>query len=76
MVVNMEIGMITPPVGLNLFVTSGITGMPLLSVVKAAFPWLSVLLVFLVIITYFPKISTILPDMIMGPQDKIILKQR
>ena len=73
MVVNMEIGMITPPVGLNLFVTSGITGMPLLSVVKAAFPWLSVLLVFLVIITYFPKISTILPDMIMGPQDKIIL---
>ena len=75
MVVNMEIGMITPPVGLNLFVTSGITGMPLLSVVKAAFPWLSVLLVFLVIITYFPKISTILPDMIMGPQDKIILKR-
>ena len=76
MVVNMEIGMITPPVGLNLFVTSGITGMSLLSVVKAAFPWLSVLLVFLVVITYFPKISTILPDMIMGPQDKIILKQR
>ena len=75
MVVNMEIGMITPPVGLNLFVTSGITGMPLLSVVKAAFPWLSVLLVFLVIITYFPKISTILPDTIMGPQDKIILKR-
>ena len=76
MVVIMEIGMITPPVGLNLFVTSGITGMPLLSVVKAAFPWLSVLLVFLVVITYFPKISTILPDMIMGPQDKIILKQK
>jgi len=75
MVVNMEIGMITPPVGLNLFVTSGITGMSLLSVVKAAFPWLSVLLVFLVVITYFPKISTILPDMIMGPQDKIILKK-
>ncbi len=75
MVVNMEIGMITPPVGLNLFVTSGITGMSLLSVVKAAFPWLSVLLVFLVVITYFPKISTILPDMIMGPQDKIILKR-
>jgi C4-dicarboxylate transporter DctM subunit len=75
MVVNMEIGMITPPVGLNLFVTSGITGMPLLSVVKAAFPWLSVLLVFLVVITYFPKISTILPDTIMGPQEKINLKR-
>ena len=75
MVVNMEIGMITPPVGLNLFVTSGITGMSLLSVVKAAFPWLSVLLVFLVVITYFPKISTILPDTIMGPQEKINLKR-
>ena len=75
MVVNMEIGMITPPVGINLFVTSAITGMPLLSVVKAAFPWLSILLVFLVLITYFPKISTILPDMIMGPQDKIMLKR-
>jgi C4-dicarboxylate transporter DctM subunit len=75
MVVNMEIGMITPPVGLNLFVTSGITGMPLLSVVKAAFPWLSVLLTFLVLITYFPKISTMLPDTIMGPQEKINLKR-
>jgi C4-dicarboxylate transporter DctM subunit len=67
--------MITPPVGLNLFVTSGITGMPLLSVVKAAFPWLSVLLTFLVLITYFPKISTMLPDTIMGPQEKINLKR-
>ncbi len=76
MVVNMEIGMITPPVGLNLFVTSGITGMSVMSVVRAAFPWLSILLVFLMIITYFPKISTILPDMIMGKQDKIILKHK
>jgi C4-dicarboxylate transporter DctM subunit len=67
--------MITPPVGLNLFVTSGITGMPLLSVVKAAFPWLSVLLTFLLVITYFPKISTMLPDTIMGPQEKINLKR-
>ena len=76
MVVNMEIGMITPPVGLNLFVTSGITGMSVMSVVRAAFPWLSILLVFLMIITYFPKISTILPDTIMGKQDKIILKHK
>ena len=36
MVVNMEIGMITPPIGLNLFVTSGITGMSLIQVVRAA----------------------------------------
>jgi C4-dicarboxylate transporter DctM subunit len=66
MVVNMEIGMITPPVGLNLFVTSGITGMPLMAVVRAAMPWLSLLLIFLIIITYMPIISTFLPDLLMG----------
>jgi len=68
MVVNMEIGMITPPVGLNLFVTSGITGMPLLKVVKAALPWLMILLGFLILITYVPVISTWLPNTLMGPE--------
>ena len=43
MVVNLEIGMVTPPVGLNLFVTAGITGMSIMQVVRAALPWLSVL---------------------------------
>jgi C4-dicarboxylate transporter DctM subunit len=61
MTVNMEIGMVTPPVGLNLFVTSGITGMPVMQVVYAALPWLSVLLVFLVIVTYVPQLSLWLP---------------
>ncbi|WP_421781439.1 TRAP transporter large permease [Kiloniella litopenaei] len=68
MVVNMEIGMITPPVGLNLFVTAGITGMPILKVVKAALPWLMILLVFLILITYVPIISTFLPDLVYGAQ--------
>jgi C4-dicarboxylate transporter DctM subunit len=68
MVVNMEIGMITPPVGLNLFVTSGITGMPLTDVVKAALPWLGLLLIFLIIITYVPVISTFLPNLLFGPE--------
>ncbi|HRK57345.1 MAG TPA: TRAP transporter large permease subunit [Burkholderiaceae bacterium] len=67
MVVNMEIGMVTPPVGLNLFVTSGITGMSLLSVARAALPWLMVLLTFLVIVTYVPAISLTLPNLIFGP---------
>jgi len=58
----MEIGMVTPPVGLNLFVTSGVTGMSLVQVTKAALPWLSVLLVFLVLITYIPAISLALPN--------------
>ena len=62
MVVNLEIGMVTPPVGLNLFVTSGITGMSVMQVVRAALPWLSVLLVFLVIVTYIPQLSVWLPN--------------
>jgi len=61
--VNMEIGMVTPPVGLNLFVTSGITGMSMMHVVKAALPWLSVLMVFLVIVTYVPQLSLWLPHL-------------
>lgn len=66
MVVNMEIGMVTPPVGLNLFVTSGVTGMSLVQVARAALPWLMVLLTFLVIVTYVPEISLALPNMVMG----------
>ncbi|HBQ35456.1 MAG TPA: C4-dicarboxylate ABC transporter permease [Rhodobacteraceae bacterium] len=68
MVVNMEIGMITPPVGLNLFVTSGVAGMPMMKVVKASLPFLAVLFVFLILITYVPWISTVLPNAMMGPE--------
>ena len=64
MVVNMEIGMITPPVGLNLFVTAGITGESITWVLRAALPWLMILLVFLVLITYIPSISLFLPEYI------------
>ncbi|EKE45800.1 TRAP transporter, DctM subunit [Oceaniovalibus guishaninsula JLT2003] len=68
MVVNMEIGMITPPVGLNLFVTSGVANMPMMAVVRAALPFLGVLFVFLILITYVPVISTWLPTTFMGPE--------
>lgn len=68
MVVNMEIGMITPPIGLNLFVTSGITGMSLAQVVRAALPFVAVLMLFLVLVTYIPALSTLLPYSIMGPE--------
>ena len=64
MVVNLEIGMVTPPVGLNLFVTAGITGMSIMQVVRAAAPWLMVLLTFLVIITYVPQITLFLPNLL------------
>jgi C4-dicarboxylate transporter DctM subunit len=68
MVVNMEIGMITPPVGLNLFVTSGVAGMPMMAVVRAALPFLAVLFVFLIMVTYIPALSTFLPTYFMGPE--------
>ncbi|KAA5605103.1 TRAP transporter large permease [Roseospira marina] len=68
MVVNMELGMITPPVGLNLFVTSGVAGMPMFDVVKAALPFLLILFVFLILVTYVPWLSTFLPTLMMGPE--------
>ena len=72
MVVNMEIGMITPPVGLNLFVTAGVANMSMMGVVRAALPFLAIMFVFLIMITYIPWISTVLPNAVMGPE--IILK--
>ncbi len=64
MVVNMEIGMLTPPVGLNLFVTAGITGRSMAWVIKVCLPWLMLLLMFLILITYVPQISLFLPEYI------------
>ena len=68
MVVNMEIGIITPPVGLNLFVTAGVADMSMLNVVKAAAPWLLIMFLFLIIVIYIPGISTWLPTLMMGPE--------
>jgi len=68
MVVNMEIGMVTPPIGLNLFVTSAITGMSMVEVIKAAMPFVCVMFIFLILITYIPAISTWLPITVMGPE--------
>ena len=64
MTVNMEIGMITPPVGLNLYVASGISRMGLTETTKACAPWILVMLVYLMIITYIPQISLWLPNIL------------
>ncbi len=61
MVVNMEIGMLTPPVGLNLYVTSGITKLGLTETSKSVLPWLATMLAFLVLVTYWPSLSLWLP---------------
>ncbi len=66
MVINMEIGMITPPVGLNLFVTSSVTGLSIEEVVKASLPWLLLLIGMLLVITYIPAIALALPNWLYG----------
>jgi C4-dicarboxylate transporter DctM subunit len=60
MVVNLEIGMVTPPVGLNLFVTAGVAKMSIEEVILAALPWLMILLSVLIIVTYVPAVSLLL----------------
>ncbi len=61
MVVNMEVGMCHPPVGLNLYVASGITKMGITELTVATWPWLLTMLVFLVVVTYWPPLSLWLP---------------
>ncbi|HEX2567566.1 MAG TPA: TRAP transporter large permease subunit, partial [Burkholderiales bacterium] len=59
--VNMEVGMCHPPVGLNLYVASGITKMGITELTIAVWPWLLTMLVFLVMVTYIPQLSLWLP---------------
>lgn len=61
LVVNMEIGLCTPPVGLNLYVASSLSRLGLTEVTRATWPWLLTMLVFLMLITYIPEITLVLP---------------
>ncbi|KAF0115973.1 MAG: C4-dicarboxylate transporter DctM subunit [Rhodospirillaceae bacterium] len=64
MTINMEIGMVTPPVGLNLYVASGVSGLGVSALSRAVMPWLAAMLVFLGLVTYVPQISLWLPRML------------
>jgi C4-dicarboxylate transporter, DctM subunit len=64
MTVNMEVGMCHPPVGLNLYVASGITKMGITELTVAVWPWLLTMIVFLVAVTYWPAMSLWLPHML------------
>ncbi len=66
MVVNMEIGMCHPPVGLNLYVASGIARMGISELTVAVMPWLLTMIAFLLMITYLPQISLWLPRLVFG----------
>jgi len=63
-VVNMEVGMCHPPVGLNLYVASGITKMGITELTIAVMPWLMTMLAFLALITYVPEVTLFLPRLL------------
>ena len=58
---NMEVGLCHPPVGLNLYVASGIAKLPITELAVAVLPWLGTMVVFLIIVTYWPDLSLFLP---------------
>jgi len=62
--VNMEVGLCHPPVGLNLYVASGIAKMGISELTVAVLPWLGTMLLFLVMVTYIPQISMWLPHLL------------
>ncbi|WP_422017847.1 TRAP transporter large permease [Roseateles sp.] len=64
-VVNMEVGMCHPPVGLNLYVASGITKMGISELTVAVMPWLLTMLGFLMVVTYWPALTLWLPNLLM-----------
>jgi C4-dicarboxylate transporter, DctM subunit len=64
---NMEIGLVHPPVGLNLFVLSSVATAPIGTVIRGILPFLAILLVVLAIITYWPALTLWLPGAVLGP---------
>jgi C4-dicarboxylate transporter DctM subunit len=64
MIVNTEVGLCHPPVGLNLYISSSIAKMGISEVTVAVLPWLGAMLVFLGLITYVPEISLWLPKLL------------
>ena len=64
MIVNTEVGLCHPPVGLNLYIASGIAKMGISEITVAVLPWLCAMLIFLGLITYIPEISLWLPRLL------------
>lgn len=64
MTCNLAIGMVTPPMGINLFVAAGMTKIPMLKLARACIPFLIAFLISLVLITYIPQLSMTLPALL------------
>ena len=61
---NLAIGQVTPPVGVNLYVACGISKISLKEISKSVLPFIAASLVSLIIVTYFPIVSTFLPSVL------------
>ena len=66
MVINIELALLSPPVGLNLFVMSNVTGRPVAEVLRGTVPFFLLMLVLLLLVTFLPGLTTWLPDRVMG----------
>jgi C4-dicarboxylate transporter DctM subunit len=66
MIINMELGLLTPPIGLNLFVLASASKAKVGTVVKGVLPFMAAMLVLLILVTYVPEISTFLPNLVYG----------
>ena len=66
MVVNLSIGVLTPPVGLNLYVVSSLSGVDIMKVAKACMPFILMIFAMLLICSFFPQIITFLPRLLYG----------
>ncbi len=66
MTINMELALLTPPIGLNIFVLSSITKTPVAETVKGVLPFMALLLILLILVTYVPAISLWLPNLVYG----------
>jgi TRAP-type C4-dicarboxylate transport system permease large subunit len=66
--INLEVGLITPPVGLNLYVLRGVApDIPLSTILRGSMPYVFIMLAFMVVLCFVPGIATWLPNMLMGP---------
>lgn len=64
MILNIQLGMLTPPFGLNLFISAGLTKAPLATVTRGVLPFLGIMLFCLMLVTYIPAISLFLPNLL------------
>ena len=63
MTANLAIGMVTPPMGINLYVASSMTGVPVLKIAKATIPFLIAFFIALMFIAFVPQVSLLLPGL-------------